>query len=290
MNKGFMNLHRQLLDWEWFDNSQMVHLWIYLLLKANYQDDCWHGITIPRGSLVTSLESISKATKLSIRQIRTCITHLKSTGEITIKTTNRFSIITICKYDAYNFGKAVSDIQNDKQTDTQSDKQVDKQTTTDNKDNKEINNFREDKSSADSGETALKKKRKKPVYNALGGKCREVFEEFYKGKVGEDYQYSAADGSNMKYLLNKIKSARESRNMPIDDENMISAFRAFLGSINDEWVLRNLSVKVINSKYNEIVSSAKAGKKFDIFDINHSYDGYDPHRYDNSMELWNKTK
>jgi hypothetical protein len=38
---------------------------------------------------------------MSEMQIRTALEHLKTTKEITIKTTNRFSIITICNYNTY---------------------------------------------------------------------------------------------------------------------------------------------------------------------------------------------
>ena len=110
-----MNLHRQLLDWEWFDNSHMVHIWVYFLLKANYQDSKWHGIDIPRGSFITSLDTISKDTKLTIREVRTCIGKLKKTGEVTITATNRYSIVTICNYDTYNPTGDVCDRQSDKQ-------------------------------------------------------------------------------------------------------------------------------------------------------------------------------
>lgn len=128
IGKGFMRLHRNLLDWEWFDNSQMVHIWIYFLLKANYQDSKWRGIDIPRGSFVTSLGTISNETRLTIREVRTCISKLKATGEVTIKATNKYSIVTVCNYDRYNFTNDDSD--------KQIDKQIDKQATTD----KEINN------------------------------------------------------------------------------------------------------------------------------------------------------
>lgn len=116
MINGFMFLHRKLLDWEWFDNSNMVHVWIYLLLKANYQDDCWHGIKIPRGSLITSVSCISKDTGLSIQNVRTCLNKLKLTGELTIKVTNNISIVTICKYDDYNVLENETNKRTNKQT------------------------------------------------------------------------------------------------------------------------------------------------------------------------------
>lgn len=145
-SKGFMRLHRQLLDWEWFDNSQMVHVWIYFLLKANYQDSKWHGIDIPRGSFITSLDTICKDTGLSLQNVRTCMNKLKSTGEITTKSTNRYSVITICKYETYNLQDSDANKQNNKQTNIQptgSQQTTNTQLTTD-KENKEIEELKKE--------------------------------------------------------------------------------------------------------------------------------------------------
>lgn len=115
-NNGFMLLHRNLLNWEWFDDSQMVHIWIYFLLKANYEDGKWHGVDVPRGSFITSVRDICKDTGLSVQNVRTCIKKLKSTSNLTIKVTNKFSIITICNYDSYNNAEFSTNNQSNKQT------------------------------------------------------------------------------------------------------------------------------------------------------------------------------
>ena len=140
MNNGFMRLHRQLLDWEWFDNSQVLHVWIYCLLKANYQDTKWHGIDIKRGSFVTSLDKICSKTHLSIQNVRTCLGKLKSTGNLTIKVTNKFSIITVCNYDTYNLADELTNKQPNKQPNNQltnNQQTTNKQLTTSNNNNKE---------------------------------------------------------------------------------------------------------------------------------------------------------
>ena len=98
---SFIKLHRELLDWEWFRDSKMVHLFLILLLKANHEDNNWRGIKIKRGQLVTGLHSLSSQSGISTQSIRTCIKRLKSTNEITIKSTNKYSIITICNYNKY---------------------------------------------------------------------------------------------------------------------------------------------------------------------------------------------
>lgn len=99
--KGWVKIHRSFLTWEWFDKPEMVQLFVYLLLKANHDAKEWHGIVIERGQIVTSVARIAAETRLSAQVVRTCINRLKSTNEITSTATNKYTIITICKYDTY---------------------------------------------------------------------------------------------------------------------------------------------------------------------------------------------
>ena len=128
--ESFIILHRKLTQWEWFDDSKMVHLFLYFLLQANWEEKNWRGINIKRGQFVTGSNRIKKDTSMSLRSIRTCIEKLKSTGEVTVQTTNRFSLVTIAKYDDYqtNNIKATSKPSQTRQTN-------DKQTTTTNNNN-----------------------------------------------------------------------------------------------------------------------------------------------------------
>lgn len=101
MCNGWIKLHRKIVDWEWFTSPSTLQLFIYLLLRANKEDKKWRGILIKRGQLVTSVATISEETKLSTQQVRTSLNRLKSTNEITSKTTNRFTLVTVCKYESY---------------------------------------------------------------------------------------------------------------------------------------------------------------------------------------------
>lgn len=134
--RGWIALHRQFVEWEWFDKPEMVQLFIYLLISATHDDTQWRGIDVKRGQVITSLEKISSATSLSVRTIRTCLKRLISTNEITSETTNQYRLITVCKYDKYQELSTTSDKRNDKQNDRQSVKRAtskrqanDKQTT-----------------------------------------------------------------------------------------------------------------------------------------------------------------
>lgn len=107
MCNGWTKLHRKILDWEWFTSPSTLQLFIYLLLRANKEDKKWRGILIKRGQLVTSVATISEETKLSTQQVRTSLNRLKSTNEITSKTTNRFTLVTVCKYESYQLYEEV---------------------------------------------------------------------------------------------------------------------------------------------------------------------------------------
>ena len=139
MDNGFITLHRKFLAWEWASEPNMVSLFVHLLLLANHEAKKWQGIEIGRGQLVSSVQSLSARTGLSVSQIRTGLKRLEMTGEIANKTTNKYSIITICKYDSYQTQNVCNDKQNDKQIANESQTNRN-QIATNNNDNNNINN------------------------------------------------------------------------------------------------------------------------------------------------------
>ncbi|MBQ7212283.1 MAG: hypothetical protein IJS19_06430 [Muribaculaceae bacterium] len=141
--EGWIKLHRKFLEWEWFDSDNMVKMFIYLLLSANTKDKRWRGMIVKRGQLVTSRASLSERLNISERSVRTCIARLVDGGEITTKSTNKFTILTICKYEQYQQVKNDSRPTNDQQT-TNKRPTNDQQTTT-TKESKESRESRESK-------------------------------------------------------------------------------------------------------------------------------------------------
>lgn len=112
---GWVKIHRKFIEWQWFGNSECVHLFIYVLLKANHADKMWQGHEVKRGQLITSIANLSANTGISQRSIRTLLKKFQNTGEIEVKTTNKFTLITLCKYECYQ----VVEEENDKQNGTQ---------------------------------------------------------------------------------------------------------------------------------------------------------------------------
>lgn len=127
--KGWVRLYRDLQEWEWYTKSEMVHLYIHLLLSANHTPAKWQGVTIKCGQVVTSVAQLAQKTGLSVQTTRTCLARLKSTNEITIETTNQYTLITICNYSRY-IDKAQK---NNKQSNKVTNKQPTKRQQTANK-------------------------------------------------------------------------------------------------------------------------------------------------------------
>ena len=98
---GYILIHRKLLNWQWYKDSNTLHLFIDLLLDANYEDSKVGFQVVKRGQCLTSLKRIHENTGLTYREIRTSLDKLQKSGEIDKQTTNKYSIITINKYNDY---------------------------------------------------------------------------------------------------------------------------------------------------------------------------------------------
>ena len=68
---------------------------------ANWEDGEWQGMIVKRGQLVTGRKALAAQTGLSEQTVRTSLNRLKSTNEITIASTNKFSVITIVNYGKF---------------------------------------------------------------------------------------------------------------------------------------------------------------------------------------------
>lgn len=101
MKESWVKLFSKLTEWQWYKDQNTKSLFIHCLLKANWKDGKFEGVDVPRGSFVTSLPNLAKELGLTIQGVRTALKHLILTGELTVKTTNKFRVITIKNYELY---------------------------------------------------------------------------------------------------------------------------------------------------------------------------------------------
>jgi hypothetical protein len=98
---GWIKLHRQIIEWEWFSDTNTFRVFLQLLLKANHKEKKYRGMVLKVGTIITSREILAFETRLSIQQVRTALDKLKSTNEITIKTSSQGTIIEVVNYAKY---------------------------------------------------------------------------------------------------------------------------------------------------------------------------------------------
>lgn len=99
---GWLKLHRKIKEWEWYSCPATKAVFLHCVLSANWRGRQWSGIRIPRGSFFTSDDSLSRELGLSRQRIRTALARLKSTNEITITSTKRGKLVSVCKFEDYN--------------------------------------------------------------------------------------------------------------------------------------------------------------------------------------------
>jgi hypothetical protein len=213
MKDGWIKIHRKLLEWEWYSDTNTFRLFMHLLLAANYENKEWQGITVLRGQLVTGRKILSIQTKLNEQVVRTCLTRLISTNEITIKSTSKFSIITICKYDDYQTIENMANHQINQQ------------------DNQQLTNNQPATNQQLTTTKEIKKERSKEIKNKeyLAPSLDEVKIYFKENGYREDVAikmfnyYSVANWKDSKG--NKVKSWKQkSQIVWFTDENKIQNF------------------------------------------------------------------
>ncbi len=101
-DEGFAKIHRKILKWEWYDDTPTRSVFIHLIIKANHEAQFWRGEKIEKGQHITSIKKIADPLGLSQMQVRRALKNLEKTGEIDIKTTNRFTMITLSEYSTYH--------------------------------------------------------------------------------------------------------------------------------------------------------------------------------------------
>lgn len=108
---GFVKLPNDLKEWEWFDDKETTHVYLWLLLSAAWSDRRYKGTEIKRGQVVTTQFEMAKECGITRQKLRTILERLVSTKKITQTPTTKFSIITLLDYDCATDGQPTNNQQ-----------------------------------------------------------------------------------------------------------------------------------------------------------------------------------
>jgi GTP-sensing pleiotropic transcriptional regulator CodY len=140
--EGWIKLHRQFTEWEWYTDDKCFRLFIHILLKCNHKDAQWRGETINRGEMITSLGKLAEQVGMTMQTLRTTLSKLESTGEINKQSTSKLTRITVCKYNNYQEDQQTTNNQTNKPL-TNDQQTTNKPLTTNKNDNNEDNGKKE---------------------------------------------------------------------------------------------------------------------------------------------------
>lgn len=114
-DRTYIKLFRKMLTWGWYGDTNTFRVFMHILLTANYTPKEYRGQMIGAGECVFGRKAWAEKLGLSERQVRTAIEHLKSTNEITVRATNKFSVITVTNWKFWQIeeGKATNTTTNE---------------------------------------------------------------------------------------------------------------------------------------------------------------------------------
>ncbi len=106
MNRGYIRLWRKFLDGGYVKNHGLCAFMVWCLLKANHEENYetvagLQRIKLQPGDFVFGRIKAAEETGLSEQAIRTIIAFLKKIKFLTIKSTNKYSIISIINWPLY---------------------------------------------------------------------------------------------------------------------------------------------------------------------------------------------
>jgi hypothetical protein len=195
------------------------------------------------GEFVFGQEKAAQDLKITVAQVRTCLNRLKTTGNLTVKTTNKFSIISVVNWDVYQGTFTESDHQSSQQNDQQatSNRPASDHIQEVKKLKKNIYT-EEDLAVAQQIHSSLLKENSEypAVVNAnLGGWAEEVrklraIDHFPHEKILEVCQWAMQDSFWSKQFLSVLGLRKKSDNNGLSKfENMMSGIKSSTPKINN---------------------------------------------------------
>lgn len=103
---GYVSIHRQFMDSRLYKDSQAVHLWLHLILKANHEPATVNTdigpVEVGRGQMLTGRPTLVSETFIPDNKVRSLLRTFESKGMLhTSSMGKKFSLLTIVKYDEF---------------------------------------------------------------------------------------------------------------------------------------------------------------------------------------------
>lgn len=106
MDRGWIKLWRKILDNGLMQDHKTFSLWIWILLNVTHKKIKYRAygkeIELLPGQRVISYRPLAEELNMGVRSIRTSLKNLVKYGNLTLKSTHQYTILTVVNWDVYN--------------------------------------------------------------------------------------------------------------------------------------------------------------------------------------------
>lgn len=123
-SSGYIIIHRKIFQNQFYFCEPFCRqmAWFDLLLLANHQEKTFVvrgvSVTVPRGSVGYSIKTLALRWSWSQGKVKRWISVLKKAGQIEYQKSNVTTLITILKYNQYQFNSTANSTADGEQTNT----------------------------------------------------------------------------------------------------------------------------------------------------------------------------
>lgn len=104
-NGGWVKLFRSIIGKGWYRDSEYVHLWVHLLLKANHKDNEWfykgQNFKVKRGQFITSRQTLVQETGINRSKLERILNCFEIEQQIEQQNLYTSRLISIVNYEKY---------------------------------------------------------------------------------------------------------------------------------------------------------------------------------------------
>ncbi len=251
---GWIKLYRQAIDDGWLQNADLWAFWCYCLLKATHKKHTarvgYQRIDLAPGQFIFGRKKAAEELETTERKIRTSLKILEKEGNVTIKTTNKFSVITICNWEAYQLIDNGIDQQDDQQT-TNRRPASDQQVTTYKNDKKVKNDKKKDS-------VSKKPKRRKSSWtnSPLPMNCDQFVVKMLEssqrhvqiiGHLADEMKPGLETKGQWQVFFNRYKK-EASVLVPFTDKQLAYGTREAIKNHPEIWTLETIKKEIVKRK------------------------------------------
>lgn len=100
-SESYIKLFRKITEWEHFQDSRTLHVFLYLLVMAVRNRTRYGEYVLKKGQFITSYRDLQQNLGMCAKYVTESVQKLKNSGEITTEKCRYGTLFTIVNYEDY---------------------------------------------------------------------------------------------------------------------------------------------------------------------------------------------